>query len=180
MKNILIVVDMQNDFVDGALGTPEAVAILPAVTEKIRNHKGRIIFTRDTHADDYMATREGRHLPVPHCIKDTKGWEIHSTVWSAIPEGKEVSVIDKPTFGSTELAHTLEELHRQSPISQVTLIGICTDICVISNAMLVKATLPEADVVIDAACCAGVTPESHANALRAMQMCQMEIVNFEV
>ena len=179
MEHILIVVDMQNDFVDGVLGTPEAVAILPAVAEKIRNHQGRIIFTRDTHAENYMNTREGRHLPVPHCIEGTKGWEIHPTVWSAIPEGQEAFVIDKPTFGSVALATTLEKLHKDTPIAKVTLIGVCTDICVISNAMLIKATLPEIDVTVDAACCAGVTSESHDNALRAMQMCQMEIVNFE-
>ena len=179
MENILIVVDMQNDFVDGVLGTPEAVAILPSVAEKIRNHQGKLIFTRDTHAEDYMDTREGRHLPVPHCIEGTTGWEIHPTVWSAIPEGREVQVIDKPTFGSTVLSASLEKIHGHSPISTVTLVGVCTDICVISNAMLIKAALPEIDVVIDAACCAGVTPESHANALRAMQMCQMGIDHWE-
>lgn len=181
MENILIVVDMQNDFVDGVLGTPEAAAVLPAVAERIRNHRGRIIFTRDTHTEDYMSTREGKYLPVPHCIKDTTGWEIHADVWSAIPqdrrESAEVSVIDKPTFGSTELAITLESLHTHSPISTVTLIGVCTDICVISNAMLIKATLPEVDVVVDAACCAGVTPESHENALAAMTACQIIIEN---
>ena len=177
MENILIVVDMQNDFVDGVLGSPEAVAILPAVAEKITNHKGKIIFTRDTHTPDYMDTREGKYLPVPHCIKDTKGWEIHPVVWSALPEGADVSVIDKPTFGSVALATALEGLHQDAPISQITLIGVCTDICVISNAMLIKATLPEVDVVIDAACCAGVTPESHNIALNAMKACQIVVEN---
>lgn len=173
MKNILIVVDMQNDFVDGVLGSPEAVAILPAVADKIRNHQGMLIFTRDTHTSEYMDTREGKYLPVPHCIEGTTGWEIHPTVWSAIPEGADVTVVDKPTFGSVALARQLEELHRHTPVSTVTLIGVCTDICVISNAMLIKAALPEIDVVIDAACCAGVTPESHQNALSAMKMCQI-------
>jgi len=177
MAHILIVVDMQNDFVDGVLGSPEAVAILPAVAEKIRNHKGSIIFTRDTHTPDYMDTREGKYLPVPHCIKDTKGWEIHEAVWSAIPDGSDVTVMDKPTFGSVDLASTLAKWHQQQPISKITLIGVCTDICVISNAMLVKATLPEVDVVVDAVCCAGVTPDSHHNALSAMKMCQIVIEN---
>lgn len=177
MEHILIVVDMQNDFVDGVLGSPEAVAILPAVAEKISQHKGKIIFTRDTHTQDYMSTREGKYLPVPHCIKDTTGWEIHPAVWSSMPEGGDVLVIDKPTFGSVELAGLLEKIHQDTPIATVTLIGVCTDICVISNAMLIKATLPEIDVVVDGSCCAGVTPESHANALSAMKMCQIVIEN---
>ena len=178
MENILIVVDMQNDFVDGVLGSPEAVAILPAVEEKIRNHQGKIIFTRDTHAEDYMQTREGKYLPVPHCIKNTRGWEIHPRVWAAIPKDREAQIIDKPTFGAVELSAALEKLHEHSPIATVTLIGVCTDICVISNAMLIKASLPEIDVVIDASCCAGVTPESHENALKTMRMCQIIVDNF--
>ena len=177
MEHILIVVDMQNDFVDGVLGSAEAVAILPAVAEKIANHKGHIIFTRDTHTPDYMNTREGKYLPVPHCIKDTAGWEIHPTIWSAIPEGADVTVVDKPTFGSVELASTLDEWHEKSPITKITLVGVCTDICVISNAMLVKATLPEVDVVVDGACCAGVTPDSHQTALTAMKACQILVEN---
>lgn len=177
MENVLIIVDMQNDFVDGALGSAEAVAILPAVADKIRAHQGQLIFTRDTHSEDYMDTREGKHLPVPHCIKGTQGWEIYPAVWSAVDETANVTVMDKPTFGSVELARYLTELHETSPIGTVTLIGVCTDICVISNAMLIKAALPETDVVIDASCCAGVTPESHENALKAMAMCQMNIIN---
>ena len=181
MEHILVVVDMQNDFVDGVLGTSEAVGILPAVAEKIRNHKGKIIFTRDTHTLDYMTTREGKYLPVPHCIKDSNGWEIHPRVWETVDENDvaegRVLVIDKPTFGSMDLANILTTWHQIRPIDQVTLVGVCTDICVISNAMLTKATLPEVDVVVDAVCCAGVTPESHANALSAMKACQIVIEN---
>lgn len=175
MEHILIVVDMQNDFVDGVLGSPEAVAILPAVADKIKSHEGKVIFTRDTHGEDYMETREGKHLPVPHCIKGTRGWEIKDEVWTAT-EGKiDVEIIDKPTFGSVELSARLVKYHAESPIENVTLIGVCTDICVISNAMLIKAALPEIDVTVDAACCAGVSPESHENALSAMAACQILI-----
>lgn len=178
MEHVLVVVDMQNDFVDGALGSPEAVSILPAVKDKIRRHEGKIIFTRDTHTDDYMHTREGKHLPVPHCIKGTEGWEIKGEVWEAAAGKPDVAVIDKPTFGSTELSTRLTDYAKDHALGQVTLIGICTDICVISNAMLIKAALPEIDVTVDAACCAGVTPESHENALKAMQVCQIDIQNF--
>ena len=177
MKHVLIVVDMQNDFVDGALGSPEAVAILPSVAEKIRSHEGKIIFTRDTHTEDYMNTREGKHLPIPHCIKGSKGWEIKDEVWAAAAGKPDVLVIDKPTFGSTELSAYLTAEAAEDSLCEVTLIGICTDICVISNAMLIKAALPEIDVTVDAACCAGVTSESHENALKAMQMCQIHIQN---
>ncbi len=178
MEHILIVVDMQNDFVDGALGSHEAVSILPAVTDKIRSHAGKIIFTRDTHTADYMNTREGKHLPVPHCIKNTEGWEIRDEVWKAAAGKPDVAVMDKPTFGSTELSAYLSDYAKNHDLAEVTLIGICTDICVISNAMLIKAALPETDVTVDAACCAGVTPESHENALKAMQICQIKIQNF--
>ncbi len=175
MEHVLIVVDMQNDFVDGVLGSPEAVGILPAVVDKIRNHEGMIIFTRDTHGEDYMNTREGKYLPVPHCIKGTRGWEIKDEVWAAADGKTDVSVIDKPTFGSTELSEILVKLQGDRAIEKVTLIGVCTDICVISNAMLIKAALPEIDIAVDAACCAGVTPQSHGNALDAMRACQIII-----
>ena len=178
MEHVLVVVDMQHDFVDGALGSSEAVAILPAVAEKIRSHEGKIIFTRDTHTEDYMNTREGKHLPVPHCIKDTAGWEIKNEIWAAAAGKPDVTVLDKPTFGSVELAKILTDYAAEYGLAQVTLIGLCTDICVISNAMLIKAALPEIDVTVDAACCAGVTPESHENALKAMQVCQIHIQNF--
>ena len=173
MQDILIVVDMQNDFIDGALGTPEAVAIVPNVLKKIENFSGKIIFTRDTHQENYMQTQEGAKLPVPHCIENSFGWQIREGL-----EGHgEIAVLDKPTFGSRELGEMLLELEQQEPIGSICLIGLCTDICVISNALLAKAFLPEVPVSVDAACCAGVTPQSHLNALAAMKMCQIAVEN---
>ncbi|MBQ4626294.1 MAG: cysteine hydrolase [Clostridia bacterium] len=169
----LIVVDMQNDFIDGALGTKEAVAILPAVKEKIKNFDGRVIFTRDTHESDYLSTQEGRNLPVEHCIRGTEGWQINAELEALRKE----NAIDKPTFGSVELAKMLVESNEKEKIESIEFIGLCTDICVISNAMIIKATLPEIPVSVDAACCAGVTPESHERALGAMAMCQIKIEN---
>lgn len=168
---ILCVIDMQNDFIDGALGTNEAVAITDNVAKKIelyRKNGDRVIFTRDTHYDNYMQTQEGRNLPVPHCIKDTDGWQISSKF--AVGDSL---IIDKPTFGSVQLSEYIAGLEG---VDEVELIGLCTDICVISNAMLIKARLPEVRVSVDSACCAGVTPESHSNALSAMKMCQIEIL----
>ncbi len=173
MQNILIVVDMQNDFIDGALGTPEAVAIVPKVIEKVKGFDGKILFTRDTHQEDYLSTQEGRNLPVPHCIRGSEGWKIREE----LDQLCRLTPIDKPTFGSAELAMMLKEANKEEPIASVTLVGLCTDICVISNAMLIKAFLPETEVIIDAACCAGVTPESHKNALQAMKVCQIRIDN---
>lgn len=167
--NYLVVVDMQKDFIDGALGTAEAVKIVPAVKEYIENFEGSVIFTRDTHYDNYMDTQEGKNLPVPHCIKGTAGWQIADEL-TPLAEGKKI--FDKPTFGSTELA---DYLVSQGDVESVTLIGLCTDICVISNAFLIKASLPEVKVSVVASCCAGVTPESHANALEAMRMCQIDV-----
>ena len=173
MQDILIVVDMQNDFIDGALGTPEAVAIVPAAAEKIRSFPGPVLFTRDTHGPDYLNTQEGRNLPVVHCVKGTPGWELRPELQALC----RTAPIDKPTFGSAKLGELLLAMDREDPIASVTLIGLCTDICVISNALLVKAFLPEVPVTVDAACCAGVTPESHLNALAAMKMCQIRVVN---
>lgn len=173
MQDILIVVDMQNDFIDGALGTKEAVAIVPRVLKKIENHKGKIIFTRDTHQANYMDTQEGAKLPVPHCIEGSFGWQIRDDLCGH----GEIAVLDKPTFGSTALADMLLKMNSEEEIGSVCLIGLCTDICVISNALLIKAFLPEIPVTVDAACCAGVTPQSHLNALEAMKMCQIGIVN---
>ena len=173
MKQILIVVDMQKDFIDGSLGTPEAVAILPKVAEKILNFEGEVIYTRDTHPADYMNTLEGKNLPVPHCIRDTEGWQIAPEL-TAILNG---SIIDKPTFGSVELGKMLVAANEAELIERITLVGLCTDICVLSNALLVKAHLPEVEVVVDASCCAGVTPESHNTALAAMKMCQIVVEN---
>ena len=171
MQDILIVVDMQNDFIDGALGTPEAVAILPHVEEKIKAFKGRVIFTRDTHTPDYMNTQEGKNLPVPHCIQGSEGWQICPALAPYCTE-----VIDKPTFGSARLGQLLAEANEKDPISSITLIGLCTDICVISNAMLLKAFMPEAPVSVDSRCCAGVTPATHEAALTTMACCQIDVL----
>lgn len=173
MKNYLIVVDMQNDFIDGALGTKEAEAIVGNVAEKIRGFDGEVIFTRDTHAPEYLETQEGRRLPVVHCVKESAGWRIREGLEAIRP----CTVIDKPTFGSTELGVLLAQRDLEEKIGSITVIGLCTDICVISNALLIKAFLPETPIVVDAACCAGVTPESHRNALEAMKMCQIAIEN---
>ena len=171
MQDILVVVDMQNDFIDGALGTKEAVAIVPAVEQKIRNFHGRVLFTRDTHDATYLETQEGRKLPVPHCIRDTEGWQIHP----ALEALRKEPAIDKPVFGSAALGEALRAADWEDRVRSVTLIGLCTDICVISNAMIARAFLPEAEIIVDAACCAGVTPESHRNALEAMKVCQVRI-----
>lgn len=169
---LLLVIDMQNDFIDGALGTNEAVAIVPNVAKKIEEFDGKIIYTRDTHFENYMDTQEGHNLPVPHCIKGTPGWEISS----ALPVADDAAIIDKLTFGSSELGPMLQELDAGERIEQITLVGLCTDICVISNAMISKAFLPEAEIVVDSKCCAGVSVETHENALRAMGVCQIKIV----
>lgn len=173
MSNYLIVVDMQKDFVDGSLGTAEAVAIVPAVKARIEKAAAfgeKILFTRDTHEENYMETQEGKNLPVPHCIRGTVGWEI-------IPELSvyaETNIIfDKPTFGSQKLG---EYLASQQDVGKITVIGLCTDICVISNALLIKAFLPEVPIVVEKKCCAGVTPESHERALAAMQSCQIQVI----
>ena len=173
MQNILIVVDMQNDFIDGALGTKEAVAIVPRVAEKIRGFQGPVLFTRDTHQPDYLDTQEGKKLPVVHCVEGTEGWQIREELKALCM----TAPIDKPSFGSTRLGELLLSMNAAESIGSVTLIGLCTDICVISNALLIKAFLPEVPVTVDAASCAGVTPESHQNALNAMKMCQIEIIN---
>lgn len=163
---LLIVVDMQNDFISGALGSPEALAILPRVEEKIKNFQGDVLFTRDTHSENYMETAEGKKLPVLHCVKGTPGWEIHGQL-----QPYACHVLDKPSFGSLELAERVKELLPE----EVTLVGLCTDICVISNALIIKAALPETEIIVDASCCAGVTPESHKRALEAMQVCQIAV-----
>lgn len=172
MQKILVVVDMQNDFIDGALGTKEAVEIVPKVKEKIENFDGKIIFTRDTHFENYLETQEGRNLPVKHCIKNTEGWQICSSLQPFCKE-----VIDKPTFGSQKLGEILKESDEKEKIEKIMLVGLCTDICVISNAMVIKAFLPETPIAVDAACCAGVSPESHKRAIEAMKVCQIEIEN---
>lgn len=173
MKNqVLVVVDMQKDFIDGALGTKEAVNIVSKVEEKIKSFPGEIIFTRDTHFDDYIMTQEGKKLPVPHCIQGTDGWQIEERLEKL--RTPDMKVFDKQTFGSVKLAEYLKE---KKGLESVTLIGLCTDICVISNALLIKAFLPKVRVAVDEKCCAGVTVQSHNNALEAMKMCQVEIIS---
>ena len=176
MKNFLVVVDMQKDFVDGALGTKEAVAIVPNVVKKIREFDGEIIVTYDTHFEDYMDTAEGKKLPVPHCIKDTPGWQLNEDVAAALA-GREYTVVEKPTFGAVDLPEFIDEAagDEEEDIS-ITLIGLCTDICVVSNALILKAEFPEADISVDASCCAGVTPETHEAALKTMGCCQINII----
>ena len=169
---ILVVVDMQNDFIDGALGTGEALAIVPEVRKKIAGFEGKVIFTRDTHDEGYMDTQEGRNLPVPHCIKDTHGWQIRDE----LEELRDTEPLDKPSFGSLELPERIEALSDGEEIEEIVLIGLCTDICVISNAMIIKAAFPEVPVTVDSRCCAGVTPESHENALKAMSACQIRVI----
>ena len=172
MQDILVVVDMQNDFIDGALGTKEAVGIVPLVKDKITNFSGKVFFTRDTHQDNYLSTQEGRNLPVSHCIKETEGWQIRHE----LDELRQTEAIDKPSFGSVELGQLLVDENAKESINSITFVGLCTDICVISNAMLTKAFLPEVQIIIDSKCCAGVTPESHATALSAMKACQIKVV----
>lgn len=170
----LIVVDMQKDFITGSLGTEEAKAILPKVIEKVSRYEGQILFTKDTHTEDYLSTQEGRNLPVKHCILGEEGWMLADELEKAAENGG-WQIYQKPAFGSVELAEALKGENEKEPIEEIELCGLCTDICVISNALLLKAFLPEVPVCVDAACCAGVTPKSHKNALEAMKMCQILI-----
>lgn len=171
MKKAIVVVDMQNDFIDGSLGTKEAVAMLPALVEKLtraeKDGDMDFIFTLDTHGEDYLSTQEGKNLPVKHCIKGTHGWEPAAPLKKFVERAK--AVIEKTAFGSPKLADAVDGC------DTVELVGLCTDICVISNALIIKAFHPETKVVVDSSCCAGVTPKSHENALEAMKMCQIEI-----
>ena len=172
MKKIIVVVDMQNDFIDGALGTQEAQQMLPRLAEKLEREKAaELIFTMDTHNQYYMDTQEGKNLPVPHCIKPEHGWKIAEALQKFVDRA--AAVVEKPSFGSLALPQAVSKIETD----EIELVGLCTDICVISNAMIIKAAFPEIKVAVDASCCAGVTPESHANALAAMKMCQIEIRN---
>lgn len=176
MNKILVVVDMQNDFVDGALGSNEAVAIVDNVVNKINEFDGSIIVTYDTHQDNYMETREGKYLPVPHCIKNTEGWKLNDKVQNALDIKGDYTFIHKPTFGSTELVDVVGAYCDEEENAEVTLVGLCTDICVVSNAMLLKANYPEMNIYVDASCCAGVTVDSHNAALTTMKMCQIDVI----
>ena len=173
MHKLLVVIDMQNDFIDAALGTKEALAIVEPVKEKIRSYpKEDIIATMDTHTSDYMDTQEGKYLPVPHCIRGTEGWRIRADIAELLKEAK---IFEKPTFGSIELAEYLKSLSEAEDI-ELELIGLCTDICVVSNALLLKAAMPEVKITVDSSCCAGVTVEKHLAALDTMRSCQIQII----
>lgn len=172
MRKILIVIDMQNDFIDGALGTKEAEAIVENVKAKIRSYDPKdIIATRDTHEVNYLETQEGKYLPVEHCIRGTDGWQVRKDIEELMPEA---TVYDKPTFGSTRMAADLAELAAREEL-ELELVGLCTDICVVSNALLLKAAMPEVKISVDPDCCAGVTPENHRAALATMRSCQIQI-----
>ena len=168
MKKCIVIVDMQKDFIDGSLGTKEAQNMLPRLLKKLeRESEAALVFTQDTHTADYLNTREGKNLPVRHCIKPEAGWEISSALKPFL--AKAAAVVEKPTFGSTALPEVLKDF------DEIELVGLCTDICVISNALLLKAFFPEKPISVDASCCAGVTPQSHENALEAMKMCQIQV-----
>lgn len=176
-KKLLVVVDMQNDFVTGGLGTAEARAIVPKVVEKVKNFDGKIIFTRDTHFENYLKTLEGKNLPVEHCIRYTEGWNI-------IPELKDYAdkhpgmIYDKSTFGSVDMCEQVcRMVYYDNEVESIEIIGVCTDICVISNALMLKAFVSNISIAVDASCCAGVTPDAHLIALKAMKSCQIEILN---
>lgn len=174
-KRILVVVDMQNDFVTGALGTKEAQAIVPAIINKVKNFDGEIIFTQDTHLENYLETQEGKMLPVEHCIKGTEGWELVKEL-EQLRKQYSYIVYEKPTFGSVRLAQDLEPRYQAGEIESVEVIGLCTDICVISNALMLKAFMPELPILADSFCCAGVTPQKHEAALETMRSCQIQVL----
>ncbi len=173
MRKILLVIDMQNDFINGSLGTQEAEAIVDKVVEEIEKYPTEDVFaTRDTHPENYLETQEGRNLPVVHCVKGTYGWQLNDKIAAALGDAE---VIDKPTFGSVALAEKLADMAKAEPL-EITLVGLCTDICVASNALLIKAYLPETPLKVIAECCAGVTPQSHSAALQTMRMCQVAVL----
>lgn len=174
MKKFLVVVDMQNDFIDGALGTKEACAIVSAAAKKIADFEGEIFVTYDTHFDDYMDTAEGKKLPVPHCIKDTDGWKLDKKIAAAL-KGKKYTPVEKYTFGSVKLPELIRKAAGTEAFS-IELIGLCTDICVVSNALLLKANFAETPISVDEKCCAGVTPEKHNAAIETMRSCQIDIL----
>lgn len=174
MKHFLIVVDIQNDFVNGALGTKEAQGIIASASEKIKNFDGEIFVTYDTHFEDYLTSAEGKKLPVKHCIKGTSGWQLNEEIKNALANKKHYE-IEKLTFGSTTLPLLIKEKAGEDDFD-VTLIGLCTDICVVSNALILKANFYDKNIIVDKKCCAGVTVDSHNAALTTMQMCQIEVV----
>ena len=180
---VLIVIDMQNDFIIGSLGSPEATAIVSNVVSRVKNSTNELIlFTQDTHQEDYLNTPEGKKLPVVHCVEGTDGWQINETIMNAWRNNKSTIIVPtlqensftKTVFGSVGLVDFLKQ--RQAEIAEIELLGVCTDICVVSNALMIKNTLPHIPVSVNASCCAGVTPQSHQEALNVMQMCQIDLV----
>ena len=174
MKNILVVVDMQNDFIDGALGSAEALAIVPAAVQYIRDFDGDIFVTLDTHFENYLNTAEGKKLPVPHCIKDSTGWELNKDIAAAL-EGKNYALVEKPTFGSVLFPDLIADAAADDDF-RIDIIGLCTDICVVSNTLLLKANFPEVPIAVIESCCAGVTPQKHDAAIETMKSCQIDIL----
>ena len=175
-QRYLVVVDMQHDFVDGALGTPEAQGIVASVAAKAQAFDGTVVFTKDTHYSDYLQTLEGKNLPVEHCLHGTPGWELMPEL-QAIRDERNSFVFEKTTFASLDLAMWLAEENVAEPIESIELIGLCTDICVVSNALLIKGWIPEVPLKVDASLCAGVTPDSHKAALTTLRSCQVEVIN---
>lgn len=171
---ILIVVDMQKDFIDGSLGTKEAQAIVENVVKKVNDFDGEVIFTRDTHQKNYLETQEGKFLPVVHCVENTPGWQLEPRL-EEIRKKRAAACFNKPTFGCTALAEALKEKNETEGIDSVELVGLCTDICVVSNALLLKAYMTEVPIYVDPSCCAGVTPEKHLAALETMRSCQIQM-----
>lgn len=173
MSKYLVVIDAQNDFVSGVLGSPEAQEAVPCIVDKVKNFPGIVIFTRDTHDENYLESQEGEMLPVVHCVKETNGWNIIPDLFSSAEESL---IIDKPSFGSIELADYLKEQNKIDPIESIELVGFCTDICVISNSLILKAAFPDIPIWVDPGGCAGVSPESHKAALDVMKKSQVRIV----
>ena len=176
-KKFLIVVDMQNDFIDGSLGTQEAQAIVPAAVRRIRACREAgytVIATLDTHEENYLTTSEGKKLPVRHCIRGSDGWRLNPQVRDALGDSL---LLEKPTFGSVRLPEIVREAVSANDELSIELIGLCTDICVVSNALLLKANFPEASISVNPSCCAGVTPEKHLAALETMKSCQIDIID---
>ena len=183
----LVIVDMQNDFVTGVLGTPEAQAVVPKIVDRLRSYADLntvVLMTKDTHHENYLETEEGKHLPVPHCIEDAHGWSICGEISMTVDFGMYITYnsddvvkgrVIKNTFGSVKLAEILRDIHKAYGLEEIVFVGVCTGICVISNVLLTKAYLPEVPITVDASCCACVTPQSHKTALNAMRLCQINI-----
>ncbi len=183
---VIVIVDMQNDFIDGVLGSPEAKAVVPTMIERLKEYENElplVIFTKDTHETNYLETQEGKNLPYEHCIRGTDGWCINKEIASVVDHGNFMKLtehngrIEKPTFGSTWLAYKIQDILNTNALEEVVLMGVCTDICVISNALLIKAINPEVKITVDASCCAGVSPTKHAAALEVMKSCQINVIN---